>query len=219
MKKIIFLFSALFFSVSLAQEPYSVEPFSSFRFGISAGTNFQTIKLPGSSLLLEVKTPLTNNLVLKLSGGFSQIFEDKSFDLKFSKFFSLEGIEGYDIITQHIKKTEHTLFPIYAGLEYTFIDNKLSPYALLDIGYAYCSSKSKIGYPGSATIVYTKEEIPSEYQNPVPQLRKTKSIWGASVGAGLKYKLTGSLEMLLAYVFRYNDTIVNSHNIFLGISL
>ena len=217
MKKIIFLFFTLFFSVSLAQESYNVEPFSSFRFGISAGSNFQTIKFPGSSLLLEVKTPLTNNLVLKLSGGFSQIFEDKSFDMKYNKLISIDGIERYGLNTDHVKKIEHTLFPVYAGLEYTFIDNKLSPYALLDIGYAYCSSKSIIVQTG--ILVETEEEIPGEYQNPVPQLRKTRSIWGAGVGAGLKYKLSGSLEILLTYVFRYNDEIVNSHNILLGISL
>jgi len=219
MKKVAFLFFAVSFSVSLAQESYNVEPFSSFRFGISAGTNFQTIKFPGSSLLLEVKTPLTNNLFLKLSGGFSQVFEDKSFDLKYSELISIDGIERYGLNTDHVKKIEHTLFPFYAGLEYAFIDNKLSPYALLDIGYAYCTSKSKIVYPRGGTLVDTKEEIPGEYQNPVPQLRKTRSIWGAGVGAGLKYKLSGSLEILLAYVFRYNDTIVNSHNILLGISL
>jgi len=219
MKKIIFLFFALFFSVSLAQESYSVGPFSSFRFGISAGSNFQTIKFPGSSLLLEVKTPLTNNLALKLSGGFSQIFEDKSFDLKYSKLISIDGIERYGLNTDHVKEIEHTLFPIYAGLEYTFIDNDLSPYALMDIGYAYCSSKSIIVYPHTGVLVDTKEEILDEYQNPVPRLRKTGSIWGAGIGAGMKYKLTGSLEILLAYVFRYNDTIVNSHNILLGISL
>lgn len=166
MRKAILLFYVIFISVSFAQESYNISPFTSFKFGISAGSNFQTIKFPGSSLLLEVKTPLTNNLVFKLLGGFSQIFEDNSFDLKYSKFFSLEGIEGYDLITDHVKKIEHTLFPNYAGLEYTFIDNDLSPYAVLDIGYAYYSSESKIVLHRTGILVNTKEEIPDEYRIP-----------------------------------------------------
>jgi len=95
----------------------------------------------------------------------------------------------------------------------------LSPYALLDIGYTYHSSLLKTVYPRTGILVDTKEEIPDEYQNPIPQRRKTGSIWGAGIGAGLKYKVTSSIEILLTYVFRYNDKIVNSNNILLGVSL
>jgi len=59
-EKVVVLFCTFWVSISFAQEP-----FSSFRFGISAGSNFQTTKFLGSSFLLEIKTPLASNLDLK----------------------------------------------------------------------------------------------------------------------------------------------------------
>jgi len=218
MKKAILLYFAVFLGVSLAQESYSVKPFSSYGFGFSVGSNFQTIKFPGASFLFEIKTPLTNNLGLKLSGGFSLIFEDKSFVLKYNKLVSIQGIEKYSLITENIKKIEHSIIPIYAGFEYKFLDDDLSPYALLDIGYVYYNSESVVTPPRSGILVDTIEEIPEEYRNPIPHLRKSGTFLGAGIGAGLKYKLSTATEIMITYVFRYNNKIINSNNILLGIS-
>lgn len=218
MKKATLLYFAVFLGVSFAQESYSVKPFSSYSFGFSAGINFQTIKLPGGSFLFEVKTPLTNDLDLKFSGGISLIFEDKLFVLKYNKFRSLQGIESYSLITENVKKIEHSIIPIYVGFEYKFLDKDLSPYVLLDIGYAYYTSELEVTHPRTGTLVDSFDEVPKEFRNPIPKLKTTGTFFGAGVGAGLKYKLTDTTEILLTYVFRYNNKIINSNNILLGIS-
>lgn len=215
MKTMFVLFTAFIFSSALAQDS---KIFSSFDFGISAGSNFKTLTYPGASLLLEVRTPLAENLSLKLSGGFSLLFEDKSFVLRHYKFFSIQGIEGYSLNTQKIDKIEHSVIPFYVGAEYVFLKSDLSPFALLDIGYVYYTTEFEQSSYTTGERFDTIEEIPEEYRVSPPRLRKTGTFFGAGIGAGLKYKLTKSTELSLVYVFRYNDKIINSNNVLLGIS-
>jgi len=130
----------------------------------------------------------------------------------------LDGIEKHSLFDENVEKIEHTIIPIYVGIEYKFIDDDLSPYALLDIGYIYYTSELEVTHPRTGISVNSFDDVPEEYRNPVPDLRTTGWFLGGGIGAGLKYKLTDTTEILLIYVFRYNNKIINSNNIILRIS-
>ena len=128
-----------------------------------------------------------------------------------------KGIALVAIVGNFIKDKWET-FAAGHPFEYKFLDDDLSPYALLDIGYVYYNSESVVTPPRSGILVDTIEEIPEEYRNPIPHLRKSGTFLGAGIGAGLKYKLSTATEIMITYVFRYNNKIINSNNILLGIS-
>jgi len=75
MKRNIVLLLMVFTINLFAQENNCTKAFSKFCFSSNDGVNFNTIPTVGGSIQLEAKTNLYSNLRMKLSLGYSSIFE------------------------------------------------------------------------------------------------------------------------------------------------
>lgn len=217
MKKLIVLFIILFNLSSFSQEIKSSKIFSTFKLGLLGGINFST--LAGGSLILEGKTNLTTNLNVKLTFGYSTINKEEGYNVKTYNFVNINSFKQFQTYSYNVDKILYDVFPISIGLEYFFIRNAFSPYFLFETGYNYYTfhtqiSNGKIGFAGSYN---TYNELPSEYKNNPPIISEAKS-YRIAIGVGTNYKLSSGINLDVRYLFQYNQSLLNTNQILVGIN-
>lgn len=221
MKRLVIFFLILSCKTILSQSIESPKVFSSFRLGILAGMTY--CSLPGGSLLIEGKTNLTKDLNLKLSAGYSSLNKSESYIVNTYGYIGKindKVIDTYNSVSYRIDKVLYDVFPVSLGFEYTFIHDKFSPYGILEVGYNYFTyhlveSQGKTGGEYSKTL----EGLSAEYRNNPPQISEDKtSSYKMAIGIGTNYKLTPNLNLDLRYVYQYNDLIINTHQILVGMN-
>ena len=105
--------------------------FSKFYFSVLGGTNFNTLPTAGTAITFEVKSNITSNINAKLSVGYSVLFDDNSYDLKYYRFVDFDS--KYHTHLLAVDRVRYTIVPINIGAEYTFLENNFSPFALLKL--------------------------------------------------------------------------------------
>src|SRR5690606_22052683 len=218
--KTVFIFFLIVFNSNLfSQDTKEAKIFSKFSFSILGGTNFNTIPTIGGSIRLEGKTNITSQIDMKLSAGFSSIFENKEYIIKTYSHFKIENIEGYRLETYTIDPIQYSVIPINFGFEYTLLENNLSPFAVFEFGYKLYSSEEQIAKGIIGPDTYNNEnEIPFEYRNPPPPKTVDDSTIGLGLGLGIKYKISTTFELNVSYQYRYFDNIINTNQILLGVT-
>jgi hypothetical protein len=207
----------LLFSICLfAQENEQVRMFSTLKVGFLAGINFSDQS--GSSFVLEGKTNIISNLNLKLSLGYSVINKNDVFTVKTYQYIVSTNHSQYEAESYTVDKINYDVFPISLGLEYFISRNVFSPYALLEAGYNY-SNIHPIRSGGNISIAAgyfdTFDQLPAAYKGEI----STDNPYRIAVGAGTTYKVTSYINLDIRYVFQYNKSIANTHQILLGVNI
>lgn len=193
--------------------------FSKFYLSILGGVNFNTIPTIGGSLQFEGKTNINSRINLKLSVGYSGIFENKEYIIKTYSHFKIENNEGYQLETYYIDKIQYNVIPLNLGIEYFFTNKKISPFAIFELGYNFYNGEEQISKGIIGPETYNSiNEIPLEYRNPHPPKIFDDSTIGVSLGLGINYKISSSLEFNFRYLFKYYDDIININQILFGIT-
>jgi opacity protein-like surface antigen len=217
MKTIIVLFLFGFLTITFSQDIQDSKMFSKFNLSILGGANFKTIPTVGGTIQLEGKTNITPKINLNLSVGYSNMFEGKEYLIKSYSYFNIDNTAGYQLSTYSINKIKYSVVPVNLGIEYVLREDRLSPFGLLEIGYNFYSSQEQIVKSTGGEVFNNKNEIPAEYLNSVPKTLDGSS-FGFGLGLGVKYIISSSLNINIRYVYRYNESIINTNQLLFGIT-
>lgn len=197
----------------------SSKMFSKFKLSILGGINFNTIPTIGGYLQFEGKTNINSKINLKISVGYSGIFENKEYIIKTYSHFKIENDEGYILEKYYIDEIQYNVIPLNLGIEYFFTNKKISPFAIFELGYNFYNSEEQISKSIRGPESFDNiNDIPIEYRNPQPPKIFDDSTIGVSLGLGINYKIFSSLECNIRYLFKYYDDIINTNQILFGIT-
>lgn len=201
-----------------AQSIETISPFSSFRLGILGGINFSS--LVGTSIVIEGITNLTSQFNLEFSLGYSTINKEEGYNVK--TYYNINYIDIYqqevniyETLSFTVDEINYNVVPITLGLEYIFLNNKFSPYALVEIGYNFYSFKTTKSNIVSYGAYNSYEELPSDYQNEVPSIPKDNS-YTIALGMGTNYELSSKFYLEIRYLYQFNKSLVNTNQILIG---
>ncbi len=131
---------------------------------------------------------------------------------------SFDDYEKYHTRLFKVDRVKYTIIPISIGAEYTFLKSSLTPFALFELGYNYSSSVAEgITHDGIAGTYDTVDEIPQEYRKLAPALDDGSS-FSLGMGLGLKYMLTDRMDLNIRYIYHYNESIINNHQVLFGLT-
>jgi len=215
MKRNIVLCLMLFTITLFSQENNSTKAFSKFWFGAYGGVNFNTIPTVGGSVQLEGLTNITSNIRLKLSLGYSSIFENKQYEVKTFNKGIIDGNTIFSKYTYSVDKIEYAVIPLNVGLEYEFTGNNFSPFTIVEFGYNVNSVEEQVTKSAYSGHFSSLDKVPDEYKTPRPKLNESSFI-DFGIGAGIRKKISKSISIDLRYVFRYNNGIPNTNKILIG---
>ena len=215
MKSNIILFLMVFTINLFSQEYTGTKAFSKFWFGAYGGVNFNTIPTVGGSVQLEAKTNITSNIRLKLSLGYSSIFENKQYEVKTYSKGKIDGETIFSKYTYSVNKMEYAIIPLNIGLEYEFTGNNFSPFTMVEFGYNVNSVEEQVIKSINSGNFRSLNKVPDEYKSPRPKLNESSFI-DFGIGAGIRQKLSESISLSLQYVFRYNNGIPNTNQLLIG---
>jgi hypothetical protein len=207
----------IFCSQIFSQNSQEFSAFSKFSFSLLGGINFSSNASPGPSLQIEVKTNIFRNATLKASAGFSLIKEDADYVIKSYHPTKIEDYDGYQLNTYSINQIQYSVIPINLGLEYIFIDNQFAPFGIFELGYNFYSAEEQIESSGSGEWYDSIDEIPEEYQNPVPNVSDGSTL-SLGAGFGVLYKISPSVNLSIRYIYRYQESIINVNQILFGVT-
>lgn len=216
----IFLVVIILFTNLSAQSVDTNNSFTKYNFGFLDGINFNTIPTIGGSLNFEVITALFSKFNLKACVRYSSIYDDNFYEVKGNKNFTIQGVTKISTYLYEVDKIEYSMIPVNIGLEYFIFNGLLSPYITADAGYNFSTSKEQISayYDGIGGIYDTIEEVPEEYKMPSPEIEDGSS-FTAGFGFGLRYNLSSSIKLDFRYIYKYNESIVNSNKFLFGLIL
>ena len=135
--KIVFL-SLLFFSISNGQNSISEEIFSKYYFSVLGGSNFNTLPTAGTAISFEVKSNISSNINAKFSIGYSILYDDNSYELKYYGYSDFTSKYGTRLLK--VDRIKYSIVPIHIGSEYTFYESIFSPFAVIEAGYNLSTS-------------------------------------------------------------------------------
>lgn len=213
--KILSYFFWVIFSVSIfGQGVESSSPFSTFRLGFLGGINYSS--MIGPSLIIEGSTNLSSQMNIKISIGYSIIYEDESYTVntyRYSNFFNIYQTETYSV-----GETNYYVLPISLGIDYVFVNDKFSPYALFEAGYnLYTYETSTLLWASNIGGYYSSyDDIPPEYKNEPPAISNDDS-YMLALGIGTKYKLNSAINLDIRYSYQFNKSLENTNQILLGL--
>jgi hypothetical protein len=197
-----------------AQENEQFKMFSTFHFGVLGGTNFST--LSGGSLIIEGKTNLTSDLNLTLSLGYSTINKKEGYVVQTYQHIVFTNYDQYATQTYTVNDINYDVFPISLGFQYIILHDVFSPYALLEGGYNFFSfhqTQSSIAIAGASYDTYG--QLPAAYKGAIPLISEDNS-YRIAVGVGTTYKLSRIFNLDVRYLYQYNKSIENTHQILIG---
>lgn len=202
--------------ILLAQDFESAPAFSKIYFGILGGINFNTLPTAGATISFEIKSNVSSQINAKLSLGYSVLYDDNSYELKYYNFQEFDA--KYHTRLLEVERVQYKIVPVSFGAEYAFLKSKTTPFALFDIGYKFSSSLTEgVTDDGIAGTYNTIEEIPEDYRNTASPLEDGSSIT-FGIGAGLKYLLTERMDLNVRYIYHYNESIVNNSQVLIGLT-
>ena len=212
-----FVLLVLFMVGNLVAQDFKTQSmFSKTYFGVLVGTNFNTLPAAGVLINFEVKSNIASNLNAKLSLGYSTLYDDNSYDLKYYRYSDFSS--KYHTRLLAVDRVKYTIIPVTLGAEYFITRTKLSPFALFEFGYNFSSSVAEgITHDGISGIYDTVNEIPEEYRK-TPTALDDGSSFSLGVGVGAIYKLTDRMDLNVRYIYRYNDSMVNNNQLLFGVT-
>lgn len=216
MKKVFVLFLCISVNSIFPQESNKVALFSSFDFGFYGGINFSTFPGIGGSLILEGRTTLYHNLKINFSLGYSRAYLIDTYNVKTYSVGELQGKKFFEAISYDVSKKGYDIFPLSVGFQFIFANDMFSPYVLCEVGYNFIGT---IIYrsPGYTMFYNSFDEIPNDYKRIYKETHVNHSI-NLALGMGTIYQISPELNLDFRYLFKFDDKIINTHIMIVGIS-
>lgn len=212
MKKLLLLSLVIFLSNGFAQ----TNLFSSFDFVVLGGINSISAKTLGSSLIIETRTNLTQNLFVKASLGFSKIYKEEDYSVKTYREGEFLGEKRFFVSKYDVKEKTFDVIPFSIGVQYIFKFNEFSPYIMSDLTYNEIGTK--IIQSNSFNWSYSNfEDVPIDYRVKHKEDIKNSSL-SIALGLGTKYNLINDLSLDVRYFYNYYFQIVGNHQFMIGLS-
>lgn len=216
MKKSSVLLIIFLAPILLAQNFESTPTFSKIYFGVLGGINFNTLPTTGTAIAFEIKSNIASNFNAKFSLGYSLLYDNNSYELKYYSFQEFDG--KYHTRLLEVERVQYTIVPLSFGAEYIFLKSKTTPFALFEIGYNFSSSLAEgVTHDGIAGTYGTIEEITEEYRTIATPLEDGSS-FTVGIGAGIKYMLTERMDLNVRYIYHYNESIINNSQVLVGLT-
>jgi hypothetical protein len=169
--------------------------------------------LVGTSIVIEGSTNLTSNTNIKLSLGYSTVNKEEGYAVKtyqYSDFFNIYNADSYTV-----DEINYIVVPISLGMEYVLSDDRISPYALVEIGYNFYSVKITKSNSRTVGQYDNYDELPLEYQNEPPDIPEDES-YTIALGIGTNYKISNKFNLDIRYLYQFNISLVNTSQILIG---
>ncbi len=197
------------------QESQMTERPSKFKVGVLGGVDFAGAS--GPSVIFEGKKELTDHLNLMFSLGYTVAYQDILRTVKAYRFQDFPGFPKYLTEDYTIHEIMDRIIPFSTGLEYVFNKTKSSPYALIEGSYNIYDARFETSpiTTGAGGYYGSYDAIPAAYQNTIPPVPGAGS-FGLTLGAGLRFNLSGFFDLDLRYMYQFNSTITNLHRLMLG---
>lgn len=216
MNKILFLLITLTLNNSLAQQKADNVPFTNFVYGIYGGINFNNTSEIGGDFQIDIKTNINSNLYISLSAGYYKSIMQDSRTIKTYLKATIDTVVYFQAIQYDVNNITYDVFPVSLGLQYFIKNESLSPYLFSNFSYNFIDAK----IIRSAEMIWSFnsfDELPDEF--------KTKNIeelpdnsFGISAGVGIIYKISKNLSFDFRYYYKYDDNIINTHHLIVGIN-
>ncbi len=140
MKKIILILFIGLSSNTFAQEDGNF--FSNPHFSIHGGLSFISVKDGWGAFLIEGKSNVSENLLLKMSFGYTNMTKTQPYKVKSYSERNINNILAYEAVTYEVSKIEYQVIPISIGLQYNINNSLFKPYTFLELGYNLIDPKS-----------------------------------------------------------------------------
>lgn len=219
--KNLFLFLFLMMSInSYPQEITQPQPFSKFHFALFGGPNLTFPIQFGYLLQFEAKANLTSKINIKASIGISSIYKYGGDNISVSQHYTGNQSDYYLTQSYKIDKYEYAVVPLSLGLEYALTEEKYTPYILCEGGYnLYAVEVHKSNEVLGAYGTFNPLERMGFQYNFDPSKTPTAASFRLGLGLGTRVRLTNDINFELRYLYNINSTILNNHQLMIGISI
>lgn len=212
MKKVFFVLVFITINVLNAQ---GNRPFSDINIGFYGGINFYNINEIRGDFLVEIKANLISSLKLKASTGFTRSIQPKSYTVRGYSENSIDTIPRFFASKYNLVSKNYDIFPMTLGLQYNF-QSVFSPYLTLDVVYNFIHTSIDTS-PPEVWSYNSIDEIPAEFKEKQKIEKLPKSSYGIILGVGTSYLISSTLNLDFRYLFKYDNTIINTHHFIIGI--
>lgn len=203
-------------NILYAQENDKPAPFTNFEAGIYGGISFETTSDIGGIFFVEVRANLISHLNLKLSLGYYKSIKLVNYNVKTYIERSIDTTTFYSALSYDVTKKEYDMFPFSIGLQYVFKGQTISPYLIFDASYNIIGTKI-VRTEGQYWHYDSYEEIPDEFKNiHVEEIQN--SSYSLAIGFGGIYHISQKINLDLRYYYKFDNEIIDTHNIVAGIS-
>jgi len=217
MKTLFIILSVVISYYTQAQNQKETGPFSSIQYGVYGGANFESTSDFGGTFIIEFKSSILNQLKMQISAGYTKTTIPGKYNVK--TYNKIEGenevyyaAESYDVLAK-----EYGIFPISLGMQYTFLKNVISPYALVSVRYNLMDART-VRSPGHVWTYTSFDDVPVEFRTKHIEEFPDNS-FSIGLGLGATYTITKALELDFRYFYNIDSEIKNTHNFVIGIIL
>jgi hypothetical protein len=201
-----------------AKDNGNKQGFSSFNFAFLIGINFQETTNLGGLFQVEVKTNITDDLFVNLILGYSKSFSGETYTVRTYRSGIVEGQEYYYAEVYNVNGKGYDIFPFSCGFQYVFKYQTISPYLLFNLSYNFIVDTKFYRSPSNILIYNLYEELPDIYRTKPIYNISDRSL-GVIVGFGTLYHITSRFNLDFRYVYKYDNKIINTHQLLIGINI
>lgn len=215
MKKILLILSFILFDVAEAQENKS---FSNFDIGFYGGFNFYNIDNIRGNFLVELKANLVSSFKLKASTGYFRTIQPYSYTNTVRKYSenTIDTLPKFFASKYNLVSKNYDIFPITFGIQYDFSQNIFSPYLSIELAYNFINTSIATS-PPEVWSYNSIDEIPAEFKETQKNEKLPDNSYGIILGVGTSYQISSKLNLDIRYLFKYDNEIINTHHLILGI--
>jgi len=165
--------------------------------------------------MFEGKTHLSDNALLKLSFGYTNLSSANKYEVKSYTKSSIDGSETFYQISYDVEKTEYEIIPLSIGVQYNIEYGKFTPYIYSDFGYNLIHPtvhKSETSFYGQFNF-YNELPVEHRYKDDLPL-----SSFKLAIGFGINYPLSSVFGLDIRYLNQIDSEIINSQQLLVRIS-
>lgn len=204
-------------SLIQAQNQNDKTLFSQLQYGVYGGANFESTSDFGGTFFIELKSNILNQLQLKVSAGYSKTTIPGKYSVKTYNKIEVDKEVNFMASSYDVLAKEYGIFPVSFGMQYTFLKNVISPYALVSLRYNLMDAKT-VSSPGQVWSYTSLDQVPEEFRTKHIEEFPDNSL-SIGLGLGAAYTVTIALVLDFRYFYNIDNEIKNTHNFVIGINI
>lgn len=209
-----FLYLFLILSNVLLGQEY--KPFENINFGVYGGINFYNANKLRGDFLVEIKTNVVNSTYLQISGGYSRSVQPYFYTISRYAANSLVTTPKFFASKYDITSKEYDIFPLSLGFQVMVFKSSVSPYISVNAVYNFLNSFIETSPP----VVWSYnsiDEIPEEFKKDSKVIDLPANSYGITLGIGAVYNVSKAISLDCRYIYKYDNKIINTHHLLMGI--